>query len=274
MTRTGLFPGLRGQRSYDFVPQLRCMQLPGDPAPVDPNLGSDATLNGSYFQTPEGLVIYEFELIAGTSPTPGTGSAYLLRLPIPALRWTKSAALPNGADLPIGSARIDTGSSSDPCFSRELLPTLADPGFPFYWAQSDQWVQFFHSGPLDAGTDTIAASGTSKTVTTNRLVDRVKEHDIDIHPIGTASGSNWQYMCATNITIGVAGTSFMTFDVTTKASVGTGGQSFAWRVDGIPWTDSGNNSSIVPMLLSPCLPFYMQAGWRLTGQLFYEGRRR
>lgn len=262
MPYRGILAGAKPDTWKDYTPVLRAVQGLGDPAAVQPVLGAGGIARGRYQETLEGFVIAQFYFEFGTSPTPGTATAYAISLPKKANRWTKSSLLPAGADLPIGTARVSQGQAADPSFEMVVIPTLCDPFLSFGPGDEDGYCQLFHQGCRAQGQATIAASGTSVTVT-HGLNDKIRPEDITITATGTPSGSNWQYAY---VTISNA----TQFAISTKASVGTGGQTFAWSINATPWTDSGNNPSIVPMLVRPDAPWVPTAGCLIAGELFYE----
>lgn len=259
----GLIPGLNSDGWREYVPELKCGAASG--SVTEPSLGTAPIQRGRYLVTRSGFVIVQALIRWGTSPAEGVGNAYMVSLPIAANRWTKSSALPNGADLPIGSGMISQGRTLDPAFNIPVIPTITDP-----WNVSnvkndyDKYAQLFSAHMiLAAGTATIAASGTSVTVTysTSAVGPIPRASDIQVVPTGTLSGSNWQIFEVQNITA-------TTFDIVTKASVGTGGQSFGWKVRATPYTSSGTYN--VPMLVAPGRPWLWDATHEMTLELFYE----
>lgn len=257
----GLLAGLASDAWKTYVPTLANVQFLGGAAATAPTMGTDAVLLGRYQQTRFGFVIAQIYVQFGTGASAGTGDAFNIRLPVRANRWTRTSALPSGADLPIGTGQVWQGSAADPSLQKVVIPTLADPTVTFSNGDEDYYCHLFHDGNIAQGTATIAASGTSIAVTTG-LTDKLQAQDITLVPTGTASGSNWQYAYLDTFTT-------TGFTIRTKASVGTGGQTFNWTARATPWTDSGGNSGI-QQLVAHHRPWPWAAGHTIGLELFYE----
>lgn len=256
----GLLAGLASDAWKNYTPTVINAQFVGDPSPSAFSLGNGTAI-GRYQQTRLGFVICQVYIEFGSTTTFGSGTCFNVRLPVRALRWSRSPGAPSGADIPIGTGQVWQGSAADPSFQKTIIPTLADPTVTVYGGEEDFYCHLFHDGSIAQGTATIAASGTSIGVT-HGLNDKVQAQDVSLCPTGTASGSNWQYAYVDTFT--TAG-----FTIRTKASVGTGGQTFAWTVRATPWTDSGSNGG-VQQLVAYDRPWVFASGHSIGLELFYE----
>jgi hypothetical protein len=260
----GLLAGITADAWKRYDPYIKNVQFAGGTAATDPTtLGTDAIQLGRYQQTRFGFVICQMFIQFGAGAALGTGDAMNFRLPVRAARWSESSILPTGADIPIGQGQLWQGSAADPAYQKTVTPTLADPNVTLFNGEEDMYCHLFHSGNVAQGTATIAASGTSVAVT-HGLNDKCQAADITLVPSGTPSGSNWQSAYVDTFTT-------TGFTIRTRSSVGTGGQSFAWRIDARPWTDAGGNGS-VPQLVAPDRPWVWGAGHSIGMEIFYEAQ--
>ncbi len=249
---SGLTPGV-WQR---YKPQLLCAGSGGETQPVLDDTGSTLYQTGQYLLRPTGSIVVEVQLQFIGTFSLGTGSAYVISLPVPARRITG----PNtSCPIPIGTGMTYISFATSPTsvnVNCDVVPTLADP-FASLSGDEDRYFQAYSPNIIDWGSSAIAG-GTSSIAVTHKAGYAFNPEDIEI-TFTNSSANAWYPPYVSNITS-------TQFTVNSRSPNAASNAGFSYKIRGEP--PSGSTGA----LMSPTVPWDWSRCTGLTpfGNFFFH----
>lgn len=231
------------------------LRTASDGTPTQPTLAANARRVGRYTIDATGHVVAQIQFGVGANGfSPGAGSAYVVKLPVPARRITGPRTQ---CRIPIGAAMTYLSFVNAPNVNVPVVPTLADP-FTSLGGDEDNWAQMICGELLDWGTATFPTTPANVTVNHNLGVT-FDPADLNIVFKGDA-GTNVKFpFWVTSITT-------TQFTVNTRAIFSAATVDFDWKIQAPPQTGTYGN------LVSPTAPWAWSrvSGSGPFGQFFLE----